>query len=290
MRYVSPLFRPPAEASSFILQATLGCSWNRCAFCSMYRQKAYHVRPLQDVLEDIAEGGRLYGSSVRHVFVADGDPLAMETSHWEAILAALGDTFPNLRRVGTYASAQNVLEKTEEELVRLAKAGLMLLYVGPESGDDPTLTALGKGSTAEMHAAAARRARAAGMELSLMFLLGAGGVARSREHARASAQLATVMDPKYLSLLTLTVVPGSPLELRKKLGQFELPDIQGLLRELLTFVAETQPRNAIFRADHASNHLPIAGRLPRDRARILALIQASLRGEVPLRPGRLRGL
>ena len=290
MRYDEPLFRPPSEADSFILQATLGCSWNACTYCAMYRGKRYQVRPLPEVLADITEAGARFADEVRHVFVADGDPLGMELDHWEPILLALAAAFPRLRRVSTYATARNLLEKSPEQLKRLRELGLTLLYIGPESGDDVTLRRIAKGATADEHIEAARRAREAGMEQSLIFLLGAGGRERSEEHARASGRLATAMDPRFLSTLTLTVVPGTPLARLEDHGRFELPDVRGLLTELRWFVDAAHPSAAIFRSNHASNYLPIGGRLPRDHAAILAAIDEALAGRTALRPEWARGL
>ena len=290
MKYDEPLFRPPSEADAFILQATLGCSWNACTYCAMYRSKRYRPRPLDEVLADIAEGSARFGEDVRHVFVADGDPLAMSLEEWTPILLALASSFPRLRRVSTYATARNLLEKKPEELSSLRKLGLSLLYIGPETGDDETLLRIAKGATAAEHVEAARKARAAGMEQSLIFLLGAGGKERSEEHARASARLSTAMDPRFLSTLTLTVVPGTPLSRLEERGRFELPDVPGLLGELRLFVEETRPGDAVFRSNHASNYLPIGGRLPRDRDAILAAIDEALAGRLPLRPEWTRGL
>lgn len=290
MPYDEPLFRPPSEADSFILQATLGCSWNACTYCAMYRGKRFRVRPLDEMLADIAEAGVRLGSDIRHVFVADGDPLAMDLASWEPLLLALASTFPRLRRVSTYATARNLLEKSPRELRRLRELGLSLLYLGPESGDDETLRRLAKGASAADHVEAARKAREAGMAQSLMFLLGAGGRDRSEEHARASGRLASAMDPRFLSTLTLTVVPGTPLARQVDQGQFELPDVPGLLAELRGFVAEARLSAAIFRSNHASNHLPIGGRLPRDREAILATLDQAIAGRLPLRPEWARGL
>lgn len=290
MRYDEPLFRPPSEADSFILQATLGCSWNACTYCAMYRGKRYRVRPLEEVLADIAEAGARFAEDVRHVFVADGDPLGMALEQWEPILLALASSFPRLRRVSTYATARNLLEKSPEDLRRLREWGLSLLYIGPESGDDATLRRIAKGASAADHVEAARKAREAGMEQSLIFLLGAGGRERSEAHARASGRLATAMNPRFLSTLTLTVIPGTPISRLEDQGRFELPDVPELLAELRWFVEEAHPSAAIFRSNHASNHLPIGGRLPRDREAILAAIDAALAGRLPLRPEWARGL
>ena len=290
MHYSEPLFRPPSEADSFILQATLGCSWNACTYCAMYRTKRYQVRPLDAVLADIAEASARFATDIRHVFVADGDPLGMALEHWEPILRALAAAFPRLRRVSTYATARNLLEKTPEELKRLRELGLSLLYIGPESGDDATLHHIAKGATAAEHIEAARKAREAGMEQSLIFLLGVAGREGSEAHARASGCLATAMDPKFLSTLTLTVVPNTPLARLEDQGRFELPEVHELLQELRWFVDEAKPSGAIFRSNHASNYLPIGGRLPRDREAILAAIDEALAGRVRLRPEWARGL
>lgn len=290
MRYRGRIFRPPSEADSYILQATFGCSWNKCTYCDMYRDKQFEVRPLQATLADVAEAGRLLGERVHKVFVADGDALVMELDHWRAVLAACTAAFPRLRRVSCYATAANVLAKSPAELAELRQLGLDLLYIGPESGDDATLKAIAKGSTAAEHVAAAARARDAGMQLSVIFLLGAGGTRRSEAHALASAQLATAMDPRFVSTLTLTVVPDTPLARAEAKGLFTMPDERTLLLELRTFVAHCAPRDAIFRSNHASNRLPMAGRLPRDRAGLLAAIDGALAGEVPLRPEWMRGL
>jgi len=290
VRYEGPIYRPPSEADSWILQATIGCSWNACTYCDMYRHKRYRVRERDEIAADLAAAGAALGPEVRKVFVADGDALAMDLGHWEAVLDGCRRAFPRLRRVSAYATARNLLEKSAEELARLRQLGLALLYIGPESGDDATLRRIAKGADAAEHVAAAERARAAGIELSAIFLLGAGGVERSREHASASARLAGAMDPKFLSVLTLTVIPGTPLGRLESDGRFELPAPQRLLAELRTFVDETRPHDAIFRTNHASNYLPLAGRLPRDRERLVALLDAALAGTIPLRPESARGL
>jgi radical SAM superfamily enzyme YgiQ (UPF0313 family) len=168
--------------------------------------------------------------------------------------------------------------------------GLSLLYIGPESGDDVTLRRIAKGASAAEHVEAARKAEDAGMEQSLIFLLGAGGRERSEEHARASGRLATAMDPRFLSTLTLTVVPGTPIANLESQRRFELPNIHELLTELRWFIEEAHPSAAIFRSNHASNYLPIGGRLPRDREAILASIDQALEGRTPLRPEWARGL
>ena len=290
LRYEAPLFRPPSEAESLILQATVGCSWNHCTYCAMYREKTFRVRPLDEVVAEVRLAAQECGPGVTRVFVADGDALAMEPGHWEPLLLACREAFPRLRRVSAYATALNVAAKSDGELRRLRELGLSLLYVGPETGDDVAFRRIAKGAGFAEHALAARRAHAAGMKLSAIFLLGAGGVERSREHAEGAARLVTEMDPEFLSVLTLTVVPGTPLAALAARGGFALPSVERMLEELRTIVAESRPTGAIFRTNHASNHLPLEGRLPRDRDRILATVDRALAGEFPLRPEWARGL
>ena len=256
----------------------------------MYRDKRFRVRAAEELAEDIALARVAHGEGVEKVFVADGDALIMDMAIWEPLLIQLGDAFPHLRRISCYAMASNVLEKTPAELARLRELGLRLIYIGPESGDPVTLKRIVKGASFEDHVVASQKAREAGIDVSAIFLLGAGGVDRSAEHAHASARLATAMDPQFLAALTLTVVPGTPQARMEAKGRFVLPDVPDLLRELRTFVAEAAPSDALFRTNHASNYLPLAGRLPRDRARIVAVLDDAIDGKIPLRPEWRRGL
>ena len=302
MRYTGKLYRPPSEAHSYILQATIGCSWNRCTYCVMYDDKpVFRVRPIQESLEDIAMAGMQYGDRVEKMFVADGDALILDMDHWEPILQSAHENMPALRQVSCYATATNVLEKTDAELERLRELGLRLLYIGPESGDEKTMRRVAKGARPEgasrdenylfdTHVAAAQKARAAGMKISTIFLLGAGGVERSEAHAHGSARLITEMDPHFLSALTLTVVPGSSLARAEASGRFTLPEVPQLLHELRIMVDESRPTNALFRTNHASNYLPLGGRLPNDRQRIVETLDLALSGAIPLRPEWSRGL
>ncbi|MES2640714.1 MAG: radical SAM protein [Myxococcota bacterium] len=307
MRYVGKIYRPPSEARSYIVQATIGCSWNNCTYCDMYRDKpVFRVRPLAETLEDLALAAARFGGDVEKVFVADGDALVLDLDHWLPILDTARRLFPALGQVSCYATAANILAKSDEELRTLRAHGLTLLYIGPESGDELTMRRIAKGARPidnagtlaprdsdylfDAHVAAAKKARAAGLRLSAIFLLGAGGVERSAEHAHGSARLATAMDPDYLSALTLTLVPGTPLARTAERIGFTLPGVDGLLGELRTLVAEARPTNAVFRTNHASNYLPLGGRLPEDADRIVATIDRALAGTIPLRPERSRGL
>ena len=290
MRYEGRVYRPPSEADAYILQATIGCSWNHCTYCDMYRDKRFRVRELGETLTDVRAARLAYGREVEKVFVADGDALAMDLEHWEAILEACREAFPRLRRVSAYATAMNLNEKSEAELERLRSLGLVQLYIGPETGDDATFKRIAKGANFAEHVEAARRAHAAGIKLSAIFLLGVAGVERGQIHAEASAKLITEMDPEFVSLLTLTVVPGTPIATLQARSKFELPTVEQMLRELRTVVSLAEPSDAVFRTNHASNYLPLAGRLPKDRDRIVAAVDLALSGQIRLRPEWARGL
>jgi radical SAM superfamily enzyme YgiQ (UPF0313 family) len=290
MRYEGKIYRPPSEAEAYIVQATIGCSWNRCTYCDMYREKAYRVRETAAVLEDLRTAAAIARGRVDKVFVADGDALGMPMENWLPLLAAAQSGFPKLRRVSCYATAVNILSKTPDELAALREAGLTRLYVGPESGDDAVLKRIAKGSSFAEHVEAAARARAAGIELSVIVLLGIAGTERAREHAEATARLITEMDPAYVGALTTTVVPATPLHKLQVRGRFELPSIMAMLGELRTIVDQARPTDAVLRTNHASNYLALGGRLPKDRATIVATIDAALAGEVTLRPEWARGL
>ena len=290
MRYEGAVFRPPSEAGSYIVQATIGCSHNHCTYCDMYRAKRFRVRDLAETLEDLQLAAAAAADRIETVFVADGDALVLPMDHWLPILDTARRLFPRLRRVSCYAMARNVLDKTDAELTRLRAEGLGRLYLGPESGDDVTLKRIAKGGTFADHVEAAQRAHAAGLETSVIALLGAGGVERSAVHAEKTAELVTAMDPAYFAALALTVTPGTPQEKLQASGRFVLPDVAGLLGELRTMIDLARPTDAVFRTNHASNYLLLGGRIPRDREAIVAAIDGALAGRIALRPEWARGL
>lgn len=294
LKYEGPVYRPPSEADSLILQATIGCSWNHCTYCAMYRHKRFRVRPLDELIGEMEHVAAMVARGkvppIRRVFVGDGDALVLPLDYFVGLLDGIGRYFPLASRISCYATARNLLERSVEDLASLRERGLRLLYIGPESGDDATLKAIAKGASAADHVEGARRAHQAGIEQSLIFLLGAAGRARSEEHARAAGRLTTQMNPRYVSLLTLTVVPDTPLMQLQQRGAFQLPEIRQLLEEIRFFLLEARPENAVFRSNHASNYLPLSGRLPRDSARLLESIDAALQGQIALRPEWARGL
>jgi radical SAM superfamily enzyme YgiQ (UPF0313 family) len=287
--YDEPVFRPPSEAGSLILQVTLGCSHNRCAFCSMYRTKRFRVRALESVLRDIAEARTALGAAVPRVFLADGDAMCLSPRRLCGVLDAVNQAFPTLQRVGIYANARDVLRKSDDELRELRRRKLRLLYLGLESGDDATLAAVGKGATVAEIVEAVRRARAAGMATSVMVLIGLAGRERSLVHARLSAEAVSRMAPTYTALLTYTPTPGSPLCDRTLRGDFELPGPLESIEEIREFVRVLECQT-YFTCNHASNYLPLQGRMPSAKHDLLEIVEAALAGLVPLKPELLRGL
>lgn len=289
LAYEPPVFRPPSEADSLILQVTVGCSHNRCAFCSMYRTKRFRARALDEVRVDVAEARRLLGPDVRRVFLADGDAMCLSAARLTQALDALHAAFPRLRRVGIYANARDILRKTDDELAELRRRRLAIVYMGLESGDDDVLAAIDKGASVAEMTEAGRRARAAGMATSVMVLVGLAGRARSLEHARRSAEAVNRMEPTYTSLLTFTPTPGSPLFERARRGELELPGPLESLEEIREFVRGLRCQTH-FACNHASNYLPLQGRMPNAQGAILQHLDAALAGRVPLKPEFLRGL
>jgi radical SAM superfamily enzyme YgiQ (UPF0313 family) len=285
MRYEGKLYRPPSEADSLILQASIGCSYNRCSYCAMYLDKRFRPRPLEELREDMDMAAAYYGAgNVRRVFLADGDALILRTARLLEILSDLRQHFPELQRVSVYASPQSLLAKSVAELAELKAAGLSLHYVGPETGDPQVMAAITKGVTPGQLLDGCRRVIDAGAKLSVIFLLGVGGTELSHQHAVGSGRLASAIDPHYLSVLTLVPVPGTEIHEQIEAGALTLPDPRALLRELRTMIEHTDVQRALFRTNHASNAVPLAGTLPRDKARILAVLDAVIADEsLPLR-------
>ena len=255
----------------------------------MYRSKSFKIRDVDEVLRDVASLSTVVRASTRRVFVADGDALVMPMETWRPLLAGLHQLLPNLERVSAYAMARNILEKGPSALKELRSGGLSLLYVGPESGDDLTLRRIAKGDDAQAHIDSAIVSREAGIDLSVIALLGIGRE-RAQEHAEATGALISAMEPRYFSALTVTVVPGTPLAKDAGRGRFQVPPVIELLAELRTMLRFTDVRDTSFRTNHASNYLPLAGQLPADKGKLLALLDAALAGEIPLKPEWMRAL
>lgn len=283
------VIRPPSEAYSYILQTTYGCSHNACTFCATYKGVRYQHRPLEEIFEDIGMAGKAIPRTSR-VFLADGDALERSTADLLAILGRLERAFPRLERVGIYANARNLLEKSPEELAELRESRLGIFYLGLESGDDDVLRKVKKGATSDEMVEAVLKGREAGMEASVIVLLGLGGESGSARHAECSAGVISRMQPEYISALTLMVIPGTSLHRRMLEGDFALIDSLGMLKELRVLVDGIDVPESVFRSNHASNYLSLRGVLSRDREGILAAIDGALANPEMLRPEHMRGL
>ncbi len=291
MRYDMPLFRPPSEGDNLIIQATLGCSYNRCSFCSMYRSKHFYARPLDKVFADIDEAAALWPDAHR-VFLADGDALALPAEQLEAIADKLAAVLPRLQRISAYATPAALLRKTPEELTRLKGRKLSLLYLGIESGSAEVLRRIAKGASPDGIAEAVGKARQAGMKVSATVILGVAGRHLAEEHAAATAALINRVPPNFLSTLQLMLEPDAAADfLGRWDGRFEPQDDAGILWEQRMLLDRLDPpAPVIFRSNHASNCLALAGTLPKDRPRLLAEVDGVLAGGRHLRPAWLRAL
>jgi radical SAM superfamily enzyme YgiQ (UPF0313 family) len=291
MRYYGTVVRPPSEAGSYILQVTYGCSHNECIFCCTYLDKPFQVRPAAEVLEDIRRAGS-YVPDTRRVFLADGNALVLSNRRLLPILDALGEAFPKLERVAIYGNAQDILRKSEGELKELLDRKLSIIYLGLESGNDEVLRRAKKGATAAEMIQAVRKAQGAGLTVSVIAVLGLGGLDLWQEHAAGTGRAVSAMDPAYFSLLSLMVVPGTELHCLVAAGEFLVPQPLEMLKEMRVIIGHVEGvSNCVFRTNHASNYLPLAGTLPQDKERLLLTIDRALaEGESVLRPEFLRAL
>lgn len=291
--YVEPVFRPPSEAKSLILPVTNGCSWNKCTFCEMYTQpqKKFRARKPEDVRQDIANAAKSL-RDVKRVFLADGDAMVLPTRRLLEILEELNAAFPELQRVSSYCLPRNLAKKTVEELTQLREAGLKILYVGMESGDDEVLQRINKGETWESTRSALVKIREAGLTSSVMVLNGLGGETLSRQHAINTATLCNETQPDYLSTLVVSFPQGEE-RFREGFGEDFVPlSQQGLFEEIRTFLEHLNLERTVFRSDHASNYLVLKGNLGRDKQKLLDRVNLAITspGAVPLRPEWQRGL
>lgn len=292
MEYDMPLFRPPSEARSLIFQVTLGCSWNRCLFCAMYKTKNFMVRPFEEVERDVVEMSWRYPNT-RKIFLADGDPLAAPTDYLIRVLDLMNERFPRLERISSYAGPTNLKVKTVDELREFRARKLDVLYLGIETGNDKLLKKIKKGATAKQIIEVCRKAIDAGLRMSTFIILGLGGVDGSYDHAKDSARVANAIDPSFLATLTLMLGPYEQIYEKELMGEgFKLIDKRQSLQEVRWFVEDLELTNCKFGSEHASNYLPISGTLPRDKAEILRLIDMALTdlSSKMLRPDWARGL
>ena len=274
----TPVFRPPSEARSFILRVTRGCAHNKCTYCNMYRGVPFQILKDEEISRQIALAAHYGKDKVRRVFLADGDALVLPTAKLLKILQALRDTFPKLQRVSSYAAPNDILRKSEEELRQLKEAGLQLLYYGMETGDDVTLKAVNKGVNGEEAVEAGRRVTASGMKLSIMVILGLAGKEGSKRHALETAKAINIIQPTMWSALCLMLYRGSELLDQFERGEFNPLSPAECMEELYTIMENVnlpEDKHCLFRSNHISNYIPLAGTLPKDKNRLLAEIRYS---------------
>ena len=288
MRYKGKVYRPPSEAYSLIVQVTYGCSHNTCAFCDMYDDKHFAMRPMEEIREDFEMARQLY-RHVERVFLADGDALMRRTDDLVQILGLIYGLFPECQRVTCYASPASLQVKLEDDLRLLRERGLQMVYMGLESGCDAVLERMRKGHTAAAIVAAGQKARRCGMALSVTAISGLGSVALWREHAIGTAEALSAMKPEYIGLLTLMVERGTPLEQWVREGEFTLLSPVEVLKETELFLQHIDSEGSVFRMNHASNYLTLKGTLNRDRQALLDKVQSGLSG-VGLKPEFMRAL
>lgn len=285
--YEGTIWRPPSEARSLILQATIGCSNNTCTFCGSYKGKKFRIKPLEQFKKEVAQVQPFYGDVTR-IFLADGDALVMKTHQLLETLDFLSHAFPRLERVGIYASPQNLLQKSVEELSTLKAHGLGIIYLGVETGLDALLAQVKKGVTREEMIEAGFKVVHSGIVLSVTIIIGLGGSELSEPHARETASLLNLVSPNYVGALTLMLVEGTELYERFKRGEFHVLTPRETLQELYWLV-ESMEAKTVFRSNHASNYLPLGGDLPQDRETLLSQIETAMeRGTY--RSEYLRGL
>lgn len=289
MHYEGNCIRPPSEAFSILLQVTVGCSHNKCTFCGTYTGKRFRIKNDSMILGDILFASK-YMKRQDRVFLMDGDALIIPQKRLMWILDRIKEHLPWVRRVGAYANAKSIKMKTPEQLKTLKKNGLGILYLGVETGDEELLKKIRKGSSPQHLIRMGRKAREAGIKLSVTVLLGIAGRKRSLEHARATGELLSGMDPNYVGALTVMLLPGTPLHEEFRNGTFEVPTEKELLLELREMIAHTNLSRGLFFSNHASNYLPIKARLPKGKQVALDRIDSALKGDIALRPEWMRAL
>ena len=291
IKYEEPLFRPPSEANSLILQITSGCSWNRCAFCEMYTSKKFKIKPFEKISEEI-HNCELSKYKFNKVFLADGDAMVLSTDKLNGILSEINSNLKKIRRISAYAKPKDLANKSVDELKELKSNGLDLLYVGIESGDDEVLKLIDKGETYKSTVTGLLKAKSAGIKLSVMILNGLGGKELSMQHAVQSGKILNEIQPEYASTLVLSMPLGIEHFLKRYKGKFTILSKFELIYEMKIFLEHTQLEQTVFRSDHASNYLILKGILSRDKDKLSERIQNVLDNadEVDLRKEWERGL
>ncbi|HEX3010553.1 MAG TPA: radical SAM protein [Syntrophomonadaceae bacterium] len=276
MRYEGTVYRPPSEANSLLIQATIGCPHNKCSFCSMYKRTRFRIRPVEDIKEDLLAARDFYGPNVGSLFFPDGNTIIMKTEQLLEIINYARELFPSLKRITVYGSARFVNKKSLEDLKRLKEAGLSRIHTGMESGDDITLRRINKGTSSTEIIEAGLKLKKAGIDTSEYYLVGIGGKDRWREHAMESARVLSEFSPDFIRLRTFVPVRHTPLYDEYQEGTFQLLSPHEALTEIGLFIANLNSEGSVVLSDHVSNYWDIEGYIPRDKERMLAEINQAL--------------
>ncbi len=288
MRYYGNVFRPPSEAKSLIIQATIGCSHNDCTFCYMYKDEPFIIRKMEDIIADLEEA-REYFPYYERVFIADGDALVLKTEELVKLLDYINENMPNVNRIASYATAGDINRKSVEELQTLYDKGLKILYIGFESGDEEILRDIKKGLTKEDYINAMEKCKEVGFETSITIIAGLGGREKWKQNALGTADLISKTKPTYVSYLTMRIYKTAPIYKDYVEGKFEMPSAEEILYEMKVFLENVDSEGTIFRSNHASNYVLLGGVLNEDTPSLISAIDETLEKK-NFRPGMLRGL
>lgn len=289
MQYEGAVFRPPSEAYSLIIQATIGCAHNRCTFCAMYKNERFRIREVEDIIKDLKKA-RAYHKRVDRIFLADGDALSIPTAQLKAILVAIKEIFPECKRVGIYATPKDILRKSLAELQELKELGLGILYMGLETGSDTILKEINKGITSAEAIEAGRKAMDSGIELSITIISGLGGREKWQEHGIKTGEVLSQIDPDYVGLLTLMLVDGTETKRQVDQGELQLLTPKEVMLETKLMLENMNVTNCVFRSNHASNYVSLRGTLPFDQEALTNQIQGILTDGYDYKKERHRGL
>lgn len=289
MRYEGSVYRPPSEAMSLIVQVTIGCTHNKCTFCSMFKDKKFRVRDVSEVKEDLLMARRTYGY-VEKIFLADGDALCLSMDKLEDIISFINELFPEVRSINIYASPKDVLRKSKEDLEKLHAMGVKILYIGAESGNDKILQNINKGATRDEIIEAVKRIEASGIKASVTFIQGLGGEAMYKEHAVDTGTMISVMQPSFVGLLTLMLDDSAEIMEDIRKGRLKLLTPMQVCEETLLMLENIDlTKECIFRSNHASNYVPLAGTLPQDKEKMMNLLKKAINNK-SFKPEGLRML
>lgn len=290
MRYEGSIYRPPSEAYSLLIQVTIGCSHNTCTFCTMFKDKKFRVRPIEEVFEDLEMARRAY-PVVEKIFLCDGDALCLSNEKLMRILTRIAELFPECKRVSVYGTARDINRKSDEELKELLDAGMEMIYMGAESGSQAVLDKIHKDVTVREQIDAVKKAERVGIKMSVTFISGLAGLEGWEDHAISTGKMITEMNASYASLLTLMLDPAAPIMKEIESGEMTLLTPEQVVGETYLLLENAMPKKScVFRSNHASNYISLRGNLPEDRQRMLAQLKVAMENTGLLKDERFRML